>query len=228
MIGSTTARRPGPAPYGRGRFLHLPAWQLRLCQRLDSRLDFRILAHAAEFLLSSSKPSFFSASGAKCTYPGPGSRQPDRPRSSRRPGPGAPRPTASPPRPAGPPAPPSSSLEAPTALDLTDPTAAPIPTATAGAALIRSSGGRLTGSSGSSALWRSPPALSSFAAKLAQYSATADRDFVAIRGYWRGRAFALAILMDRFRSMTMCTPKACCAEVRCDDAHRVGGDFPQA
>jgi hypothetical protein len=38
---------------------YISAWQLRLCPRFDSRLDFWVLTHAAEFLLSKRPPILF-------------------------------------------------------------------------------------------------------------------------------------------------------------------------
>jgi len=50
-------RRTRSTSYRSDWVLHLPAWRLRLCQRFDSRLDFRILTLAAEFLLFK-RPTF--------------------------------------------------------------------------------------------------------------------------------------------------------------------------
>ena len=70
--GGTTGNG-GQDPYldGRDRFLHLPAWRLRLCQWLDSRLDVRILADAAEFVLFEQPAVVLRRVGANCTYPWP-------------------------------------------------------------------------------------------------------------------------------------------------------------
>ena len=63
----------GEDPYldGGPRIIHLPPWRLRLRQRLDSRLDFWILADAAELVLSVRRRHPSSAAGAACTYSWP-------------------------------------------------------------------------------------------------------------------------------------------------------------